>query len=114
MEGRLIMGDHKLKIDVGENKITLEDIYRNTKFWKGFRSYAIELDAGSNVEVNGVNLRVVEDKTEDEVCDYCIFKIAGDYDRLPVKVAGVLCHMSLCTKGFRRDGKSVHYEEGEK
>lgn len=108
--------DYKLKVDVDENRTTLDDIYGNAPIRNCHygSDYVLDFKVGSRIEVNGANIKVVEDKTETDVCNHCIFKLDSDYKELPLRITGFLCDRSLCIKRFRGDGRNAHYEEGEK
>ena len=73
--------------------------------------YIFDFDVGSNVEVNGINLKVVEDKSINDICKDCVLRININYDNLPEEVKFILCEKSKCVNYLRRDGKTVHYEE---
>ena len=105
------MSDYKLKIDVGERVTLFRDLYGNVPLIDTHFEYKFDFDVGSNVEVNGVDLKVVEDKTKDDICKDCVLLTCSNYDGLPKKVQGYLCEKSLCINYLRKDGKSVHYEE---
>lgn len=106
------MSDYKLKIDIGERVTMFRDIYGNLPLINTRFGYKFDFDVGNNVEVNGVNLKVVEDKSINDICKDCVLQAFGYYDGLPKKVQNFLCERSLCiTTHRKKDGKSVHYEE---
>lgn len=105
------MSDYKLKIDIGERVTMLRDVYGNVPLIDTHFEYKFDFDVGSNVEVNGINLKVVEDKSINDICKDCVLRTGCNYDSIPKKVQGFLCEKSLCVNHLRKDGKSVHYEE---
>ena len=106
------MSDYKLRIDISERMSRLEDIYGNAPIRNCHygSDYVIDFNVGSTIEVNGANIKVVEDKTETDVCKHCIFKIDSDYKELPLRVMGFLCDRSPRLQRFRRDDRTAHYE----
>lgn len=105
------MSDYKLEIDIGKRVTVLRDVYGNTPSTDTSLGYIFDFDVGSNVEVNGINLKVVEDKSINDICKDCVLRININYDNLPEEVKFILCEKSKCVNYLRRDGKTVHYEE---